>query len=92
MCWDGIEQRGAWHETEHGYLWILVGMDLNPVDTVVSLSKTPSKSNNLPTFFSFASMANVSYSDLLVSLMNVASFFFGLCGCFLNLRVFFFRR
>ena len=27
MCWDGIEQRGTWHETDDGYLWILVGMD-----------------------------------------------------------------
>ena len=37
MCWHGFEQRGAWHETEHGYLWILVGMDLNPVASVTVL-------------------------------------------------------
>ena len=37
MCWDGIEQRGAWHETEHGCLWVLVGMDLNPVASVTVL-------------------------------------------------------
>ena len=28
MCWDGIEQRGACNETEHGHLWILVGVGL----------------------------------------------------------------
>ena len=26
-CWDGIEQRGTWHETDGGYLWITGGMD-----------------------------------------------------------------
>ena len=30
VCWDGIGQSGTWHETDVGYLWILVGMDLNP--------------------------------------------------------------
>ena len=23
MCWDSNEQRGTWHETDGGYLWIL---------------------------------------------------------------------
>ena len=41
MCWDGIGQRGTWHETDGGYLWILVGIDLNPVASVtVLLSET----------------------------------------------------
>ena len=31
MCWDGIEQRGTWHETDGGYLWILVVWTLDPV-------------------------------------------------------------
>ena len=37
MCWDGIEQRGTWHETDGWYLWILVGIDLNPVGSVTVL-------------------------------------------------------
>ena len=37
MCWDGVGQRGTWHETERGYLWILVGRDLNPVASVTVL-------------------------------------------------------
>ena len=37
MCLDGIEQSGAWHETERGYLWILVGMDLNLAGSVTVL-------------------------------------------------------
>ena len=37
MCWDRIRQRGTWHETDGGYLWILVGMDLNPVASVTVL-------------------------------------------------------
>ena len=24
IWWDGIEERGTWHETDGGYLWILV--------------------------------------------------------------------
>ena len=31
MCWDGIEQRGTWHETDGGYSWILVVWTLDPV-------------------------------------------------------------
>ena len=31
MCWDGIEQRGTWHETDGGYLWILVVWTLDLV-------------------------------------------------------------
>ena len=26
-----LGQRGAWHETERGYFWMLLGMDLNLV-------------------------------------------------------------
>ena len=37
MCWDGIRQRGTRHETDDGYLWILVGMDLSPVASVTVL-------------------------------------------------------
>ena len=37
MWCDGMEQRGTWHETEHGYLWMLVGMDLYPVASVTVL-------------------------------------------------------
>ena len=37
MCWDGIEQRGTWHETDGGYLWILVvwTLDLVASDTML---------------------------------------------------------
>ena len=36
-----LEQRGTWHETEREYLWMLVGMDLNPVETLsVLLTET----------------------------------------------------
>ena len=31
MCWDGIEQRGTWHETDGVYLWMLVVWTLDPV-------------------------------------------------------------
>ena len=31
MCWDSIEQRGTLHETDGGYLWILVIWTLDPV-------------------------------------------------------------
>ena len=37
MCWDGIGRRGAWHETDDGYLWILVDIDLNLVASVAVL-------------------------------------------------------
>ena len=37
VCWDGIGQRGTWHETVDGYLWILVGMDQNPVASLTVL-------------------------------------------------------
>ena len=37
MCWDGIEQRGTWHETDGGYLWILVVWTLDPVASVTML-------------------------------------------------------
>ena len=37
MCGDGIGQRGKRHEIDHGYLWILVVMDLNPVASVTVL-------------------------------------------------------
>ena len=37
MCWDGTGQRATWHETDGGYSWILVGMDLNPVASVTVL-------------------------------------------------------
>ena len=41
MCWDGIVQRGTCHESGDGYLWIMVGMDLNPVASVtVFLTET----------------------------------------------------
>ena len=34
-------QRGTWHETECGYLWMLVGMVLNPVESLsVLLTET----------------------------------------------------
>ena len=31
MCWASIEQRGTWHETDGGYLCILVVWILDPV-------------------------------------------------------------
>ena len=37
MCWDGIEQRGTWHETDGGYLWILVVWTLDPVGSETML-------------------------------------------------------
>ena len=37
MCWDGIEQRGTWNETDGGYLWILVVWTLDPVASVTML-------------------------------------------------------
>ena len=37
MCWDGIEQRGTWHETDGGYLWILVVWTLDPVASATML-------------------------------------------------------
>ena len=39
LCWDGMEQRGTWHET--GYLWILVVWTLDPVASAMMwLTKT----------------------------------------------------
>ena len=32
-----VSSRGTWHEIERGYLWILVGMDLNLVSSVTVL-------------------------------------------------------
>ena len=32
-----LGQRGAWHETERGYFWMLLGMDLNPVASLTVL-------------------------------------------------------
>ena len=37
MCWDGIGQRGTWHETDGGYLWILVVWTLDPVASATML-------------------------------------------------------
>ena len=37
MCWDGIEQRGTWHETDGGYLWILAVWTLDPVASATML-------------------------------------------------------
>ena len=34
---DGIEQRGTWHETDGGSLWILVVWTLDPVASVTML-------------------------------------------------------
>ena len=30
-CWDDIEQRETWHETDGGYLWILAVLTLDLV-------------------------------------------------------------
>ena len=37
MCSDAIEQRGAWHETERGCMWMLVVMELTPVASLTVL-------------------------------------------------------
>ena len=37
VCWDGAGQRRTWHETDDGYLWTFVGMDLNFVTSVTVL-------------------------------------------------------
>ena len=37
MCWGGIEQRGTWHETDGGYLWILAVWTLDPVASATML-------------------------------------------------------
>ena len=37
MCWDGIEQRETWHETDGGYLWILVVWTLDLVASATML-------------------------------------------------------
>ena len=37
MCWDGIEQRGTWHETDGRYLRILVVWTLDPVASATML-------------------------------------------------------
>ena len=36
-AYNQVCKRGTWHDTEHGYLWMLVGMDLNPVASVTVL-------------------------------------------------------
>ena len=45
-CWVG--QRRTWHETDDGYLWTLVGMDLNFVTSVTVLLTENSHLANLP--------------------------------------------
>ena len=37
MCWDGIEQHRTWHETDGGFLWILVVWTLDPVASAAVL-------------------------------------------------------
>ena len=37
MCWDGLEQRGTWYETDGGYLRILVVWTLDPVASATML-------------------------------------------------------
>ena len=37
MCWDGSGQRETWHETDGGYLWILVVWTLDPVASATML-------------------------------------------------------
>ena len=37
ICWDDIEQRGTWHETDGGYLSILVVWTLDPVASATML-------------------------------------------------------
>ena len=37
MCWDGIEQRGTWHETDGRYLRILVVWTLDLVASATML-------------------------------------------------------
>ena len=37
MCWDSIEQRGTWHETDGGYLGKLVVWTMYPVASEMML-------------------------------------------------------